>query len=123
MRPELYRPRALRVARRADLKQNREHSPVQCHELNAAWLDEPMVRVVLPRGALEGKLVELHVLRGAGPGRRGPYAAWPAVPAPPQGSPADPLIGEPFGLAAMWYFEILILLCVSKPPAPCDRLP
>lgn len=34
-----------------------------------------------------------------------------------------PLIGEPFGLAAMWYFEILILLRVSELPAPCDRLP
>jgi hypothetical protein len=67
------------------LKQNREYSPVQCRELNAAWFDEPMVRVVPPRGALEDKLVELHALRGAGLGRRGPYAAWPAHASPSLG--------------------------------------
>ena len=72
MRPELFRLRALRVAHRADLKRNKEHSLVQCRELNAAWLDEPMVRVVPPRGALEDKLVELHALRGVGLGCRGP---------------------------------------------------
>jgi hypothetical protein len=85
MQLELYRPRALRVARRADPEAEQGTLPVQCRELNAAWLDEPMVRVVPPRGALEDKLVELHALRGAGLGRRGPYAAWPAHASPSLG--------------------------------------
>ena len=105
MRPELYRPRALRVARRADLKQNREHFPVQRRELNAAWLDEPM-RFVAPAQVAEV--------------RTPPNQPNQLLPRALQ---LIPLIGELFGLAAMWYFETLILLCVSELPAPCDRLP